>query len=178
MPIARTPVLAPPMPVGKRKCENCAAYYTIPHPQNPLERQSFCSKEPPVSQVVRVEVPRLDPQGKPMMQRLAPDKPAVDQVEGVAFAHRPTQPNLVCFDGWRPLAALPGERSADVALRQTTAALVPVVRSALADAPPEQAEQIGQVVKALEAFAAGEELAANDAEAAQALAEAPAGGHS
>lgn|SRR5487761_431942 len=140
--------LVPPQPLGARRCSNCACYYSIPEPANPLQSQGFCAKEPPVSSMVRLELPQLDKEGHPVMSRLDPKKPATRTEEGIGFAHKPTAADLVCFDGWRPLSAQPGERFPDVRQRERLAALVPVLTQAAINAGLHQ-EFIAMVAEAL-----------------------------
>lgn len=163
-------VMVPPQPVGERRCSNCACFYELAN-ANPLEpAQAFCAREPAGCTPARMEVPRLDPEGRPVMSRLDPKKPMTDAVEGFVFAHRPTQPNLVCFDGWRPRAAAPGERLADVRQRELVAAAGPMLVEAAKAArlPPE-------LIALLTATIASEAPAAAPPEA---LASAEPQGHS
>ena len=48
---------------GNRCCGNCGCYVLMAG-QNPLERQGFCTKDPPQYVKVRVLVPRVNPRTK------------------------------------------------------------------------------------------------------------------
>lgn len=105
------PGLRVQLPLTARRCGNCACYFEVSHPQNPLLKQGFCRLEPPSTAQVRVEVPMLDANGHPMMTKDKQGKP-VPRMEGrtqLAYTHDPTQPESVCFDGWRPLGTQPGD---------------------------------------------------------------------
>lgn len=98
--------MIPPQPArGGRSCANCACFYELPHPKNPLEKQGYCAKLPAIVGQVRLQVPRLDKDGKPVVVR---DRPLMDSIEDLAFTHQPTCRALVCMDGWRPVGTLPG----------------------------------------------------------------------
>ena len=91
-----------------RACENCACFFVQTHPQNPMEKQGFCRLNPPLSQIMRVEVPRVDKNGVPVFGR--DGKPTTEAAQRLMYSYPPTMPAMVCFDGWRPLDYQPGER--------------------------------------------------------------------
>lgn len=90
-----------------RNCKTCACYAEVTlSPMAPA--QSQCRRNGPIPAQVRIERPRmLD--GKPVIGK---DKKPVTEVsvENV-FLYAPTRPDMVCFDGWRPLNAKPGEHA-------------------------------------------------------------------
>jgi hypothetical protein len=90
-----------------RVCLTCACHFAQKHPVNPLESQSFCRLKPPMAQQMRAETPRMR-DGKPVMDRH--DKPVMEAQTVIVYLYAPTQPGLTCFDGWRSLGTLPGER--------------------------------------------------------------------
>lgn len=121
--------MIPPQPQrAGRNCGNCACFYELPHPQNPGQKQGFCALKPPIAGQVRVQVPRLDKQGKPVT---TPRGPAMDAAEDIAFAHAPTAASLCCIEGWRPIGTLPGERGGergiDVRMRELARAAQPAL---------------------------------------------------
>lgn len=141
---------------GGRNCGNCACFYQLPHPQNPAVKQGFCALKPPIAGEVRVQVPRLDKEGKPIM---TPRGPAMDAVEDIAFAHAPTAASLCCIEGWRPIGSRPGERAAEYRARQTLKLLEPLLKDP-AISPDTARVALEQAVAA---FLADEPSAANEA---------------
>jgi len=95
------------MEVTDRTCANCACHWIQENAQNPMEKQSFCRRDPPKAAQMRGETPRMK-DGKAVMGR--DNKPIMENVMVWAFLYNPTQPSLVCFDGWRPAETLPGEK--------------------------------------------------------------------
>lgn len=92
-----------------RTCANCACHHIQQNQINPLESQSFCHRDPPSAAKMRGERPQMI-NGQPRMMKDG-KTPIMQTVEEVIYLYKPTMPNLVCFDGWRPLGTLPGERS-------------------------------------------------------------------
>lgn len=88
----------------ERTCANCAC--SIIQEAAGLGKQMFCRKLPPVGKMVRTEVPRIR-NGKPDIRD---GKPVMVAGEALGFMFSPTMKTLVCFDGWRPLGTLPGDR--------------------------------------------------------------------
>jgi len=99
------------LPTTARNCSNCACYFTVPNPQNPLQSQGFCRREPASTAEVAVDVPMLDAKGQVMMQK---DKtgtqiPRMERRKQLAYMFDLTNATSVCFDGWRPLGTQPGD---------------------------------------------------------------------
>lgn len=152
--------MIPPQPArAGRSCANCACFYELPHPKNPLERQGYCARQPAAVGAVRVQVPRVDKEGKPVVMR-HDGRAVMDSIEDIAWTHAPMHASLVCMDGWRPIGARPGERPGEVAVRRALAALVPLIKNA--DASPEDARQV--IERVLDVYLADEPAAANDAQ--------------
>jgi hypothetical protein len=95
------------MPIEARRCENCACYFEVRNPVNPLQSQGFCRREPPGAQQVRVTVPRLNGKGEPLFMRDG-KTPQVEEKVQTAFVHELTARQMCCFDGWRPIGTPPG----------------------------------------------------------------------
>ena len=72
-----------------RTCATCACSLVVKHPQLVTKEQMICRRDGPF--VIR--------------QKLLTDHGPVEQM-GLSFAL--TSPELVCFDGWRPLGTPPG----------------------------------------------------------------------
>lgn len=66
-----------------RRCKTCACHIAIQNPRVIGQSQSLCRRDP----VQLVQTPG----------------------QGVSLTYPPTQPDLVCFDGWRPVDVAPGE---------------------------------------------------------------------
>lgn len=159
--------MIPPQPArGGRTCASCACYYELPHPKNPLEKQGYCARQPAMVGQVRVQVPRLDKAGNPVMSRQDPKTPVSDSVEDIAFTHQPMSRSLVCMDGWRPLGTLPGQKTADVSFKAALRELAPLFMKD--DATPEELRAAAE--RALAAYLA-ETLPAGNEDAATAAAQ-------
>ena len=91
-----------------RLCLNCACHMVQENSANPLEKQSFCRRDPPMAQQVRVDKPVVR-EGKPVVDKHN-GKPLMKEEMQIVYLYRPTMSNLVCFDGWRPTSYQPGER--------------------------------------------------------------------
>jgi hypothetical protein len=78
-------------PPTDRNCSNCACSFLAKHPQEIGRTQLLCRKGPPLL----VQQTATDPEGRP--------------VRAVSLTYALTSPELVCFDGWRPIGTLPGE---------------------------------------------------------------------
>lgn len=65
-----------------RRCKTCACHIAIPNPRVIGQSQSLCRRDP----VQLVQTPG----------------------QNVSLTYPPTQPDLVCFDGWRPADVAPG----------------------------------------------------------------------
>lgn len=94
------------VPLETRHCENCACYFEVRNPANPLQSQGFCRREPPQAKEVRVALPMMNGKGEPMMGR--DGKPRMEERIQLAFVHELTARQMTCFDGWRPLGTVPG----------------------------------------------------------------------
>lgn len=94
------------VPLETRHCENCACYFEVRNPANPLQSQGFCRREPPQAKEVRVALPMMNGKGEPMMGR--DGKPRMEERIQLAFVHELTARQMTCFDGWRPLGTAPG----------------------------------------------------------------------
>lgn len=84
--IPRSPV-PPPVDFGvsadsARRCKTCACHIEVKNPNVLGQSQSLCRRN-----------------GVVMMQA----------GNGFSLTYPPTQPDLVCFDGWRPLDTPPGD---------------------------------------------------------------------
>jgi len=91
-----------------RTCANCACSKVEENPQNKLETQMFCRRNNPIAAQIRIERPRVV-NGEVQLDRRT-QKPIMENATDVAYLYAPTQKELVCFDGWRPLGTLPGEK--------------------------------------------------------------------
>lgn len=89
-----------------RTCANCACVFIAQHPQTG-EAQAFCRRNPPLHQLMRVEVPRLDREGKPVVGKNG--NVIMEPGQQEFYLYPPTLEKLVCFDGWRPVGTLPGD---------------------------------------------------------------------
>ena len=90
-----------------RTCGNCACFHVITDENNPNNKQGFCRLDPANMTKARVEVPRIR-NGQPVMKD---GRPVMEMGEQIAFFYKPTMSSLVCFSGWRPIGAEPGEVS-------------------------------------------------------------------
>jgi len=121
------------IPKTERCCLNCACYMEVQNPINKLAHQGFCRRDPPNAQTVRVERPRVLPDGKPAMDKQG--RPIMERGEQLAYVHRLTARELTCYDGWRPLGTRPGDRWEQRALlEKLLPALREVIPEELADA--------------------------------------------
>jgi hypothetical protein len=92
-----------------RTCANCACCLVIENPTNPMEKQSFCRRNGAMHGEMRIDVPRKDRAGNIINGR--DGKPIMEQAKQSVYLYPPTQPALVCFDGWRPMGTQPGDMS-------------------------------------------------------------------
>jgi hypothetical protein len=93
-----------------RDCGHCACFYQPPLPPDApagSRREGFCRRSPADPMQVRIEVPRLDQKGQPVMRE---GRPAMNNEVVKVLAFRPTEAASTCFDGWRAKGTLPGER--------------------------------------------------------------------
>lgn len=94
----------------KRSCANCACHIVQENSMNKMEKQSFCRRNPPNAAKMRGERPQMI-LGQ---ARMAKDgkTPIMEPYDVILYLYVPVMPDLVCFDGWRPVDTLPGERAA------------------------------------------------------------------
>jgi hypothetical protein len=111
------------VPKMARRCENCACYMEVKNPANPMEHQGFCRRDPATATPVRVNHPRLKPDGTPVLDRQ--DRPIMEQRQDMAYIFRATARELTCFDGWRPLGTEPGDEWLLNKLRRADPPLTP-----------------------------------------------------
>lgn len=90
-----------------RTCATCACSDVQSDATNPMLKQMFCRRDPPMAQQMRVEVPVIR-DGKAVMQKNDPSKPLTAPGVSMAYMFKPTLANLTCFDGWRPMGTGPG----------------------------------------------------------------------
>jgi hypothetical protein len=93
-----------------RTCANCACFARV-KPDGKIveddpEAQTVCRRSPPGARQVSVDVPVLN-NGRPVMD--AKGAPRVQRMLAYQFGFQPTAPELLCYDGWRPLGTLPGD---------------------------------------------------------------------
>jgi hypothetical protein len=94
----------------KRTCANCACHDTGTYPLTQQEMM-VCKRNPPNGIPMRVRRPAIDPVTRqPRMAKRA-DKPTpiMEEVQAVVVFYNPTSPDMVCFDGWRPMGTDPGD---------------------------------------------------------------------
>lgn len=97
---------------NNRRCKTCACYLEIVNPNDPRQVQGLCRRNcvnMVLNQVQGIAGPR--------------------QEMSLTFA--PTQADLVCFDGWRPISTAPGASFKQDAMVK---AFVPIMESALKQA--------------------------------------------
>lgn len=92
--------------ITERNCANCACSELIENKLQPGTTQLFCRRNPASAMQFRAERPRLI--NNEMTIDRKTQKPVMETFQDVAYLYQPTQPSLVCFDGWRPMGALPG----------------------------------------------------------------------
>jgi hypothetical protein len=104
-----------------RTCANCACFaYMLPDgsvldsseqpaPDALAPPGTVCRRSTPGAQQRRMDVPVHDPQnGSPVLDRQGRQRMESRLVMQIGYPF--TLPTAVCFDGWRPLGTLPGER--------------------------------------------------------------------
>ena len=90
-----------------RECANCACYFEATHAEHPDQYQGFCRRHPGQLTQSRVQVPRLDKENKPVMKN---GLPVMNNEVAIGFLYAVTQRQGTCFEGYRPIGTLPGER--------------------------------------------------------------------
>jgi hypothetical protein len=95
-------------PKVERTCSTCACYFQQPHPENPKAIQGFCRLKKVLFTQMNIAVAAVDRFQKPMFDKTGAPRMVPERRD--VFIYDPTPPNGTCFDGWRPLGTLPGER--------------------------------------------------------------------
>jgi hypothetical protein len=111
-----------PATLEGRDCAHCACYFESANPENPSQFQGFCRRWPAEFSQTRGQVPRLDPVTKlPVMKN---GVPVMNNEVIVGYLFKPAQRQGTCFDGYRPLGTLPGERPVEGKLKEFLLKLV------------------------------------------------------
>lgn len=103
-----------------RTCATCACSKIESVPTRPNEKQMFCRRNSAFAAEMRVEVPRIGRDGKPVIRD---GKPVMEAGKANMFLYPPTDARLTCFDGWRPIGTLPGDRW------EMAAAMLPIMEA-------------------------------------------------
>jgi hypothetical protein len=129
-----------------RICANCACFSAMTEkgeiidPASNSEAMRVCRRNPPGGRMVRVEAPVHDPKtGAPVIDR---GRPRLQAKQVLQIGYQPTIETASCFDGWRPLGTLPGERWET---QRMLGGFLPFLQKALIQAgvSAKQAEQMG-----------------------------------
>jgi hypothetical protein len=107
-----------------RDCGTCACYFEQANPENPVMVQGFCRRVPAEMQQMRVLEERRDLQGNVVMRD---GKPIMQPTTAIGYLFKPTKKDGTCFDGWRALGTLPGERPIETSMRLATDRLGPLL---------------------------------------------------
>lgn len=91
-----------------RSCANCACGFEVQNPNVVGEKQLFCRRNEPTAAEMRVDMPRVLRDGSVATGK--DGKPIMESGKQVVYLYKPTHPSMVCFDGWRPVGTLPGEK--------------------------------------------------------------------
>lgn len=91
-----------------RSCANCACYFESANPNNPKEVQGFCRRAPAEMAELRMQEERRDLKGNVVIKD---GQPVMQPVKVIAYVFKTTTATGICFDGWRALGTLPGERT-------------------------------------------------------------------
>ncbi len=109
------PLGRPDLP-DERTCANCACAARMTRKGELLaldtvDPDSFlvCRRNMPQASQTTNRLPRLDPVTREHM-RTAERQPMYDTVTAVQIGYPASLPVATCYDGWRPLGTLPGER--------------------------------------------------------------------
>lgn len=113
-----------------RECRTCACYFEQANVEDPRQVQGFCRRLPAEMAKVRMMEVRRDLQGAVVMRN---GEPVKQPTEVTGYLFKPTRSEGTCFDGWRPIDTLPGERNIDASIRQLRHKLGPM----LSDIPKE-----------------------------------------
>lgn len=100
-----------------RSCANCACFARMrkdgaivddgsPDLLDP-DTQTVCRRNIPGARQVRIDVPELR-DGQPVLDKIG--RPLTRPTTIFQYGYQPIPPTAVCFDGWRAIGALPGEK--------------------------------------------------------------------
>ena len=92
-----------------RNCANCACSFTQVSNVAGVDHQLFCRRDPVQAAKIRTTVPAVNSKGEPLFLRDGKTL-RTQEVEQLGFLYRPVIATTVCFDGWRPLGTLPGDK--------------------------------------------------------------------
>jgi hypothetical protein len=99
---------------SERNCANCACHALQANPMIPgAAPTSVCMLNMPMLLQGEGLQPMLDRQGNAIVQKnkeTGIPEPRMEKIVKQFFTYPPTQPELVCYDGWRPLGTEPGTR--------------------------------------------------------------------
>lgn len=120
-----------------RTCANCACHILQSNPMIPgSPPTSACMLNMPMLLQGEGQQPMLDKNQKPVMMKdknTGLDVVRMEKIVKQFFIYPPTQPELVCFDGWRPIGTLPGDKfsqaKVDAMMDSLYVALQPVLES-------------------------------------------------
>ena len=113
-----------PKALDGRDCGACACYFEQANPENPSQSQGFCRRAPADMQSMRGMEPRRDLKGNVVMRD---GQPVMQPTQIIGYLFKTTRREGTCFDGWRPLGTLPGERQIDTTMRLARDSLRPLL---------------------------------------------------
>lgn len=119
IPASKTPW--DPTALQGRDCEHCACYFETTHAHNPSEFQGFCRRQPAQLVESKAQVPRLDKNKQPLIKD---GQVVMNNEVVVGLLYAPTQRHATCFEGYRPLGTLPGERPMDPKTKEVLLSLI------------------------------------------------------
>ena len=123
--------------LGGRTCATCACFFAQINPLNPQQLQGFCRRTVAKPYQARVQQPQVL-NGEPRIDKRT-GQPILETVQVHGMMYDLTDAHGSCFDGWRPLGTLPGERAAEAMLR---IALPRLLQN------PDMPEELRQVIQA------------------------------
>lgn len=91
-----------------RMCLNCACFALIPHPFDNFTTVSVCRRNQANLATATGETPRIGLRGEPVLGK--DGKPIMERVNKTIYVYPATEETSVCFDGWRAIGMLPGDR--------------------------------------------------------------------
>lgn len=94
-----------------RSCANCACFARM-LPDGTMtastdKGQPVCRRNTPGGRYVNADVPVFDAKGNPIMD--AKGHPRLERRQVLQIGYPAVTPEAVCWDGWRPIEARPGE---------------------------------------------------------------------